>query len=314
MSTDTTAPKNGVCISGCCGFVFRATDMKEVSNDSESNSACPVNHSAPERTSENASPWRYFFPTSTTPSIPDGAPIASSTCPVHREDQSSFIANVASLEEAARHAQTPQPDQQIPLDTQRQVSSIPRGSDAASDATPAHQLESTSSNWIYPSEQQMYNAMRKKGWSNVPEESIPVVLQIHNNINERTWSQIQNWEGTTSTEDDALHLVRFQGRPGDVSPKAFLFSNILRLYDPPFDRHDWYVQKATTGRIQRYVIDFYYLPPEHPNMPPIPYIDARPALDHPYALYLHGRRFLQLAFPGIAAYVKNLQSNSNAGR
>jgi cytochrome c heme-lyase len=287
--------------------------MKKVSNDAtEASSACPVDHSAQVRTRSNSTPWLYFFPSS-KPSIPDETTPDSSKCPVNKEDKSSLVSIVASLEEAAGHAQTPQPDQQIPLQTNRQISSIPRGSDAK--VAPAHQFapESTSTaNWLYPSEQQMYNAMRKKGWSNVPEESIPVVLQIHNNINERTWGQIQSWEGTST--DGSLNLIRFQGRPGDVSPKAFLFSNILRLYDPPFDRHDWYVQRATSGRIQRYVIDFYYLPPEHPNMPPIPYIDARPALDHPYAFYLHGRRFLQLAFPGIAAYVKSLQSDSNAGR
>lgn len=201
----------------------------------------------------------------------------------------------ASIEEAARHAQTAQADQRITLCTERQVSSIPRCSD---ETTPKHQLhEVPANNWIYPSEQQLYNAMRKKGWSNIPEESIPTVLQIHNNINERTWRQIQSWEGTES-----LNLARFQGRPRDMSPKAFLFSYILPLYDPPFDRHDWYIEH--NGLQQRYVIDYYYLPPAQPNLPPTPYVDARPALDHPRVLWLHSRRFLQLAFPGIAAYIK----------
>ncbi len=173
----------------------------------------------------------------------------------------------------------------------------------------------------------MFNAMRKKGWTNVPEESVPVVLQIHNHINESTWNQILEWENASSSSSSSsqVQLVRFQGRPNDISPKAFLLSSLLRLYDPPFDRHDWYVQNNASGgqgqgRIQRYVIDYYYLEPppppsQHSNhtMPPlpIPYIDARPALDHPYAVYLHARRFCQLAFPGITAYLKMKQQQEN---
>lgn len=291
--------------------------MTKATNDSELavNSACPVNRPSSGRTNDyssssniGSSPWLFLF-SSTTSSSSDKVTAESSKCPVNNDCNTSLNILPASVEEDARHAQTPHPSQQISLNTSRQISSIPRGND--SDGAPAHQfaLESkNNTNWVYPSEQQMYNAMRKKGWNNIPEDSIPVVLQIHNNINERTWSQIQSWEGTT--DSDSLNLVRFQGRPRDTSPKAFLFSSILRWYDPPFDRHDWYVQTAVSGRIQRYVIDFYYLPPEHPNMPPIPYIDARPALDHPYALYLHGRRFLQLAFPGISAYLKSRQSDS----
>jgi cytochrome c heme-lyase len=238
-----------------------------------------------------------------------------STCPVSKDSKSI----PASLEEAARYAQTPQPDQTIPLAFDRQVSSIPRGTGSISDdnsvKVPDHQLIHDDDNknekkWVYPSEQQMYNAMRKKGWTNVPEESIPVVLKIHNHINESTWNQILDWENVntssspSSSSSSQLQLVRFQGRPNDMSPKAYIFSKLLRLYDPPFDRHDWYVQKSNHSRIQRYVIDYYYLPTTNPNMPPIPYIDARPALDHPYALYLHARRFVQLAFPGIMAFLR----------
>jgi len=216
----------------------------------------------------------------------------------------AVTAAAASLEEAAKHAQTPQPDQTVPLSTARQISGIPR-----SDTTvPHHQQGSpTEQLWVYPSEQQMYNAMRRKGWHNVPEESIPTVLQIHNHINERTWRQIQEWEGRND-----LQLPRFMGRPNDLTPKAFLLSKVLGLYDPPFDRHDWYVQHpGDDGLVHRYVIDYYYLPSPDPNLPPIPYVDARPALDHPRALYLHTRRFLQQAFPGITAFLSNTNNNNN---
>lgn len=83
----------------------------------------------------------------------------------------------ASIEEAAKHAQTPQPDQRIFLNTQRQISSIPRDTPAekpTAKKSPHHQHDESETHWVYPSEQQMYNAMRRKGWDNVPEESVPV--------------------------------------------------------------------------------------------------------------------------------------------
>lgn len=107
----------------------------------------------------------------------------------------------------------------------------------------------------------MYNAMRRKGWQNIPEESIPIVLQIHNGINELTWRKIQQWEGTTD-----IKLAKFLGRPRDITPKAFFLSRVLRIHDPPFDRHDWYVA-CPNGTQQRYVIDYYYRDAVDPSLP-----------------------------------------------
>lgn len=247
------------------------------------------------------------------PNILYKAPVQPSDgCPIGKERQQP-----ASLEEAARYAQTPQPDQHIPLATERQVSSIPRTSSTAvvSDgknesfsngtALPGHQHDPLATNWVYPSEQQMYNAMRKKGWQNIPVESIPAVLQIHNTINERTWRLIKEWEGT-----DSIQLTRFIGRPKDLSPKAFIYSYILRFYDPPFDRHDWYVQDISNKYPeQRYVIDYYYLQPPQPNLPPIPYVDARPALDSPRAFYKRTIRLFEDSLPGISTYLKERKLN-----
>lgn len=49
--------------------------------------------------------------------------------------------------------------------------------------------------------------------------------------------------------------------------------------EPPFDRHDWFVQreyKGTTKEV-RYVIDYYSGPPE-PTGEPVFYLDVRPAV------------------------------------
>lgn len=230
---------------------------------------------------------------------------SASSCPVVKDD-----APPASLEEAANHAQTPLPDQTWPLRTDRQVSSIPRG-DVPVGTGPHHQPTATETpRWVYPSEQQLYNAMRRKGWQNIPEDSISAVLHIHNNINEGTWRKIQDWEGPDTT----LKLAKFQGRPGTLTPKAFLLTKVLRFYDPPFDRHDWYVENVATGRQQRYVIDYYSpttaqaaVAPEHHGKTEVAEVDVRPALDDGRAVFMRGQRTLQDAFPGLAAYYKRQQ-------
>ncbi len=54
---------------------------------------------------------------------------------------------------------------------------------------------------------------------------------------------------------------------------------------PPFDRHDWYVQRTLPSgqtREIRYVID-YYEGPEEPTGEPVFYLDVRPAVDGPAA-------------------------------
>lgn len=85
----------------------------------------------------------------------------------------------ASVEEAAKYAQTPQPDQRLPLSTHRAMSTIPRGSSKEGEEdNPHHQAGSQSPTWVYPSEQQVFNAMKRKGWQGIEEESIPSFLQI----------------------------------------------------------------------------------------------------------------------------------------
>ncbi len=65
------------------------------------------------------------------------------------------------------------------LPTDREVSSIPR--------------TDTNGKWIYPSQQQFFNAMKRKKWD-PQEEDMPSVVPIHNAVNERAWMQILQWE------------------------------------------------------------------------------------------------------------------------
>jgi cytochrome c heme-lyase len=78
-------------------------------------------------------------------------------------------------------AQSPFPDQEIPLPTERVISSIPR---AKSD---------DNIKWEYPSPQQFYNALRRKGWE-TPETAIETMVDIHNWMNEEAWNEVMKWE------------------------------------------------------------------------------------------------------------------------
>jgi len=179
----------------------------------------------------------------------------------------SRLPSPPSIEEAACHPQTPHSGQRVPLSTLRSVSSIPRTAVA-----PHHQPEPSSenANWIYPSEQQFYNALRRKGSvtasdSSTVESSIPYILRIHNEVNEGGWGKVKEWESMRGNPNP--RLVRFEGRPNDLSPRAWMNTTFF-MKNKPFDRHDWYVdggdqegaiEEGQGDRIglRRYVIDFY---------------------------------------------------------
>ena len=86
---------------------------------------------------------------------------------------------------------------------------------------------------------------------------MPAVVSIHNAVNERTWTEVLKWERLRGGDGETMapKLVKFKGRPKDLSPKAW-FKTTLLGYKAPFDRHDWTVQRAD-GETVRYVIDFY---------------------------------------------------------
>lgn len=215
----------------------------------------------------------------------------------------------ASIEESAQHSQTPLKDQKIPLSTNRVVSSIPRGNDNQVEA-PAHQ-PSNSEQWVYPSEQQFYSAMRRKGWQGVDERTIPAVVRIHNFVNERGWTEVQQWESTLHGCDNPK-LVRFMGRPNDLSPRAWVHTYLLG--NRPFDRHDWFVDRGDGQEPRRYVIDFYSHDNDssnNSNGPPRMYLDVRPALDSPEAAADRIKMFVRDAFPALYSLFQNSSSSGS---
>lgn len=199
--------------------------------------------------------------------------------------------------------------QTIDLPLSREASTIPRGDGQG--------------NWEYPSPQQMYNAMLRKGYTDTPAEHVESMVAVHNFLNEGAWAEIVDWErrfsaglkrgwdtssrgeelGSVYAEmlarKDALStsdqqtkdpsLVRFMGRPSELTPKARMLQVLGWLYpskyesEPPFDRHDWFIRRVApdgTESEKRYVIDYYSGPPE-PTGEPVFFLDVRPAVDGP---------------------------------
>jgi len=250
-------------------------------------SSCPVPHGNP---SANAA-------LSSCPITQgNGASTASETA----RDQPSLLSKLNPLNYMFHNiSQEPAPNQSQALPTTRDISSIPKGDG--------------SGNWEYPSPQQMYNALLRKGYTDTDITAVESMVAVHNFLNEGAWSEIVDWErrfgkgllrgwqvSKRGEENAPLELrrleaqeggpvqptlIRFQGRPNDMTPKAALLQLLGRVYpskfntEPPFDRHDWYVSRDVNGKQKevRYVIDFYSGPPE-PTGEPVFYLDVRPAL------------------------------------
>ncbi|WWC89545.1 uncharacterized protein L201_004469 [Kwoniella dendrophila CBS 6074] len=108
--------------------------------------------------------------------------------------------------------------------------------------------------WIYPSEQQFFNAMMRKK-HNPQIKDMKTVVPIHNAVNEKAWEQILLWESNIegSEKCGGPKLISFIGKPKEKSPKAWIKTALG--YTPPFDRHDWLIDRC--GTQVRYVIDFY---------------------------------------------------------
>lgn len=255
-------------------------------------------------------------PPAATP--PPPPPSAASACPYNPPDSAtpaqttapSYISKLNPLNYMPTTISNTRDatEQTVTLPLDREASTIPRGDGSGT--------------WEYPSPQQMYNAMLRKGYTDTPAEHVEAMVAVHNFLNEGAWEEIKEWErrfgsGLSKGWDmckkgeegaarqaalDALRrsredevpepkLLRFMGRPNEPTPKARMLGFMAWLYpsqfpdNPPFDRHDWFVQRQTAAgapKEVRYVIDYYSGPPE-PTGEPVFYLDVRPAVDGPTA-------------------------------
>ncbi|KAH8598675.1 cytochrome c/c1 heme lyase [Bisporella sp. PMI_857] len=248
--------------------------------------------------------------TSAAPQPKPMSPSAETACPYTPADQ-SLPNDTSKSSKYSKYnplnymysdlSQDRTPTQAISLPTEREVSTIPKGDGQG--------------NWEYPSPQQMYHALLRKG---TPEselkEGVESMVSIHNFLNEGAWAEIVEWErrfsgglmrgwkmckkgeegslaganlevGANEDEVSQPKLIRFQGRPKEMTPKAAMIQVMGYVYpsafatEPPFDRHDWFVQREHQGKKEevRYVIDYYSGPPE-PTGEPVFYLDVRPAI------------------------------------
>lgn len=138
------------------------------------------------------------------PSIPPPAPAPAPTVynvynqPVDESNNMPLVPN-----------QLPWPGQQRLLSTERVASSIPKGGGGQ---------------WVFPSPQMFFNALQRKGkGGDVTEEDMDSVILTHNTMNELTWRQVLLWERLQKADGGGASepaLVRFLGRPDDLSPRA----------------------------------------------------------------------------------------------
>ncbi|KAK9451746.1 cytochrome c/c1 heme-lyase [Limtongia smithiae] len=207
---------------------------------------------------------------------PAAAAAGAAMCPVDHtkfDPTTNMPANLSATQRV--------PGQKLALPTERTMSSIPRGDDPDEGV------------WEYPSPQQMLNAMVRKGHTDTPEADVPAMVDVHNYLNEGAWAEILQWEKKyEDVSGKEPRLLRFTGRPNDLSPRARLMQALGTVYPskfggpPPFDRHDWTVLRfASDGskREVRYVIDYYSGPLEdgYPSF----YLDVRPAFDSFASVY-----------------------------
>jgi len=238
--------------------------------------------------------------TSTSPPPPQAAPDAPAPSFLSRLNPLNNM--FSDLDNTRASTQT----QSLPLS--RETSTIPK---------------SDGSLWEYPSPQQMYNAMLRKGYTDTDVTAVESMVSVHNFLNEGAWAEIMGWERrfsrgviegykickqgeeranaalgtaedpfdtTTWTDNDIPppKLLRFTGRPTDPTPKATLMQWAAWAAParfgtaPPFDRHDWFVERCNEKgcREVRYVIDYYEGAPEETGEP-VFFLDVRPAVDGP---------------------------------
>ncbi len=99
-------------------------------------------------------------------------------CPIAHKQDKPWSDTLDPLNQMPSLSQTPATAQSIALPTERTSSSIPREGDKV---------------WDYPSPQQFYNALVRKGWE-TPEEHVEVMVEIHTFLNEQAWNEVLKWE------------------------------------------------------------------------------------------------------------------------
>lgn len=184
---------------------------------------------------------------------PKVAPAPPSSCPMRSPDSEpeqskSIMSQLNPLNYMFPDlSQKRAPNQKYALPTTREESTIPKGS---GDGT-----------WEYPSPQQMYNALLRKGYTDTDVTAVESMVSVHNFLNEGAWDEIVGWEkrfakglyngwkvcrrGEAHVQEELDRtwdgvevepsLIRFQGRPKEMTPRAAMLQVLSWIYPSKFE-------------------------------------------------------------------------------
>ena len=76
--------------------------------------------------------------------------------------------------------------------------------------------------------------VRKGKAEDCTENDMDAVVSVHNSMNEDTWRRVMTWERLHCDECRNPMLLRFRGRPDDLSPLAW--ARYFTGGGKPFDR------------------------------------------------------------------------------
>ena len=171
-------------------------------NQSGPAEVCPVDHKAREAWLKQAKAQNSDKP---APASPHAPLQAASGCDSSQSDQTPGPSTSASSAPTTAGILG-----SLRLGTHREVSTIPRTTgtpDAAPNAKAARPAnnegetgaDKKTGNWIYPSEQMFFDAMKRKSYN--PEQAdMKTIVPIHNAVNERAWTEIKEWEKGRGSE------------------------------------------------------------------------------------------------------------------
>lgn len=191
----------------------------------------PSTHRNSPQTSDSACPYSPTDVSTTSP--PKSSSVFSKLNPLN------YMFNDLSQDRA--------PNQTVTLPTSRDPSTIPKASGTET--------------WEYPSPQQMYNALLRKGYDDTDPTAVESMVAVHNFLNEGAWAEVTEWErrfagglargwqmcrrgeagsmagvsiGANVDEVPQPRLLKFRGRPQEMTPKAAMVQVLGRIYPSMF--------------------------------------------------------------------------------
>jgi cytochrome c heme-lyase len=182
ISSSTLHPATSSPSAGCPVDHSTLAKHPQASSSSTPPASCPVDHS----------------------SLTNSALSSSSTtsCPVDHAS-SSKSASASAAQCPVQHTETLDPRNHLPVLTQERSPS--QTTDLPTERTSSSIPRDGTGNWEYPSPQQFYNALVRKGWE-TPEKEIETIVEIHNFLNEKAWEEVQKWESEVNRCVSAIQL------------------------------------------------------------------------------------------------------------